>query len=129
MRTLLNTPTPPQGNKHSYSLHTPTAPPTHHTQGTVGAGLPIIGTLKHLLETGDKAQTIEGIFSGTLSYIFNTFGDGRPFSEIVAGAKAEVRRGWSRWAMMVGLPVGLVMSAQGVIGCHSAAAGKQQCCC
>lgn len=62
-------------------------------QGTVGAGLPVIGTLKHLLETGDKAQTIEGIFSGTLSYIFNTFGDGRPFSEIVAGAKAEVGEG------------------------------------
>lgn len=61
-----------------------------HTQGTVGAGLPIINTLKHLLETGDKAQVIEGIFSGTLSYIFNTFGDGRPFSEIVADAKAQV---------------------------------------
>ncbi len=57
----------------------------------MGAGLPVIGTLKHLLETGDKAQTIEGIFSGTLSYIFNTFGDGRPFSEIVSDAKAQVR--------------------------------------
>jgi hypothetical protein len=56
----------------------------------VGAGLPIIGTLKHLLETGDKAQLVEGIFSGTLSYIFNTFGDGRPFSEIVKDAKAQV---------------------------------------
>jgi aspartokinase/homoserine dehydrogenase 1 len=61
-----------------------------HPQGTVGAGLPIIGTLKHLLETGDKAQLVEGIFSGTLSYIFNTFGDGRPFSEIVKDAKAQV---------------------------------------
>lgn len=61
-------------------------------QGTVGAGLPIIGTLKHLLETGDKAQRVEGIFSGTLSYIFNSFGDGRPFSEIVAEAKANVSR-------------------------------------
>lgn len=59
-------------------------------QGTVGAGLPIIGTLKHLLETGDKAQRVEGIFSGTLSYIFNNFGDGRPFSQIVAEAKANV---------------------------------------
>eukprot|EP00878_Enallax_costatus_P021378 GHUV01022628.1.p1 GENE.GHUV01022628.1~~GHUV01022628.1.p1 ORF type:complete len:501 (+),score=176.91 GHUV01022628.1:491-1993(+) len=58
-------------------------------EGTVGAGLPIIGTLKHLLETGDKAQRVEGIFSGTLSYIFNSFGDGRPFSEIVAEAKAN----------------------------------------
>jgi hypothetical protein len=63
------------------------------SQGTVGAGLPVIGTLKHLLETGDKAQVIEGIFSGTLSYIFNTFGDGRPFSEIVTDAKAQVGQG------------------------------------
>lgn len=57
----------------------------------MGAGLPIIGTLKHLLETGDKAQLVEGVFSGTLSFIFNTFGDGRPFSEIVKDAKAQVR--------------------------------------
>ena len=44
-----------------------------HVQGTVGAGLPVIGTLKHLLETGDKIIKIEGILSGTLSYIFNTY--------------------------------------------------------
>lgn len=70
-----------------------------HTQGTVGAGLPIIGTLKHLLETGDKAQRVEGIFSGTLSYIFNSFGDGRPFSEIVAEAKANVSKTDVSWAV------------------------------
>ncbi len=58
-------------------------------QGTVGAGLPIMGTLKHLIETGDRVQRIEGIFSGTLSFIFNTYGDGRPFSEVVADAKAR----------------------------------------
>ena len=55
----------------------------------MGAGLPVMGTLKHLVETGDKVQRIEGIFSGTLSYIFNTFGDGRPFSAIVNDAKAK----------------------------------------
>lgn len=58
-------------------------------EGTVGAGLPVMGTLKQLLETGDKVVRIEGIFSGTLSYIFNTFGDGRTFSEIVSEAKAK----------------------------------------
>jgi hypothetical protein len=133
-------------------------------EGTVGAGLPVIGTLKHLLETGapprawgpphlaqgccccwrrlwppaggaageeqlglqrapihhrrrhhhrhhhhptppahppptppphtlppagDKIIKIEGIFSGTLSYIFNTFGDGRAFSAIVQDAKEK----------------------------------------
>ncbi|GLI70404.1 hypothetical protein VaNZ11_015124 [Volvox africanus] len=56
-------------------------------EGTVGAGLPVMGTLKHLLETGDKIIKIEGILSGTLSYIFNTFGVGRSFSEVVQEAK------------------------------------------
>ena len=40
-------------------------------QATVGAGLPIISTLQTLLETGDEVQQIEGVLSGTLSYIFN----------------------------------------------------------
>ncbi|MEW5316770.1 MAG: hypothetical protein WDW38_008120 [Sanguina aurantia] len=59
-------------------------------EGTVGAGLPVLGTLKHLVETGDKVLLIEGVLSGTLSFIFNTFGgDGRAFSEVVAEAKAK----------------------------------------
>lgn len=58
-------------------------------EGSVGAGLPVLGTLKHLLETGDKIIKIEGILSGTLSYIFNTFGPGAQFSDIVAQAKAK----------------------------------------
>ena len=45
-------------------------------EGTVGAGLPIIATLQHLLASGDRVERIEGIFSGTLSYIFNTYGSG-----------------------------------------------------
>jgi hypothetical protein len=58
--------------------HQPQPPPQPPPpQGTVGAGLPVLSTLKHLLETGDRVLKIEGIFSGTLSYIFNTFGDGR----------------------------------------------------
>ncbi|MDO8430060.1 MAG: bifunctional aspartate kinase/homoserine dehydrogenase I [bacterium] len=40
----------------------------------VGAALPVISTLQDLLKTGDKITKIEGIFSGTLSYIFNNFG-------------------------------------------------------
>lgn len=58
-------------------------------EGTVGAGLPIIATLQHLIGSGDRIQRIEGIFSGTLSYIFNTFGtDARTFSEVVKEAQA-----------------------------------------
>lgn len=59
------------------------------------AGLPILSTLKDLVETGDEIVKIEGIFSGTLSYIFNNFSSmdsssaPQPFSEIVAGAKAN----------------------------------------
>lgn len=40
------------------------------------AGLPIIATLQHLIGSGDRIERIEGIFSGTLSYIFNSFGKG-----------------------------------------------------
>ncbi|KAJ8639285.1 hypothetical protein MRB53_015979 [Persea americana] len=61
---------------------------THYFyEATVGAGLPIISTLRGLLETGDKILRIEGIFSGTLSYIFNNFIGNRAFSEVVAKAK------------------------------------------
>ncbi|KAL0359968.1 UNVERIFIED_CONTAM: Bifunctional aspartokinase/homoserine dehydrogenase 1, chloroplastic [Sesamum radiatum] len=61
---------------------------THYFyEGTVGAGLPIISTLQGLLETGDKILRIEGIFSGTLSYIFNNFVGARTFSDVVKEAK------------------------------------------
>ena len=60
-----------------------------HLQATVGAGLPIISTLKNLIETGDKIISIEGILSGTLSSIFNTFKPGIAFSEVVRQAKDQ----------------------------------------
>ncbi|OVA14558.1 Aspartate/glutamate/uridylate kinase [Macleaya cordata] len=61
---------------------------THYFyEATVGAGLPIVSTLRGLLETGDKILRIEGIFSGTLSYIFNNFIGQRAFSEVVTEAK------------------------------------------
>lgn len=57
-------------------------------ESTVGAGLPIISTLNDLVNTGDKVQKIEGILSGTLSYIFNEFGSSDvAFSEVVKKAK------------------------------------------
>eukprot|EP00213_Chloropicon_mariensis_P001586 CAMPEP_0197482756 /NCGR_PEP_ID=MMETSP1309-20131121/56522_1 /TAXON_ID=464262 /ORGANISM="Genus nov. species nov., Strain RCC998" /LENGTH=951 /DNA_ID=CAMNT_0043025311 /DNA_START=259 /DNA_END=3114 /DNA_ORIENTATION=+ len=58
-------------------------------EATVGAGLPVIATIKHLVDTGDKIKSIEGIFSGTLSYIFNNFKDGKKFSDIVIEAQAN----------------------------------------
>jgi aspartokinase/homoserine dehydrogenase 1 len=56
-------------------------------EGTVGAGLPVIQTLRDLRETGDEINSIEGIFSGTLAYLFNLYDGTVPFSAIVRDAK------------------------------------------
>ncbi|CEP65043.1 homoserine dehydrogenase LALA0_S18e00430g [Lachancea lanzarotensis] len=57
-------------------------------EATVGAGLPIIGPLNDIVNTGDKVQKIEGIFSGSLSFILNTFSSSnQKFSDIVKKAK------------------------------------------
>ena len=60
-------------------------------ESTVGAGLPVISTLKELIETGDEVTKIEGVFSGTMSFLFNSFmpvgGGGGKFSAEVAKAK------------------------------------------
>jgi aspartokinase/homoserine dehydrogenase 1 len=55
----------------------------------VGAGLPIISTLQDLVTSGDRVLKIEGVLSGTLSYIFNTFDGKKPFSQIVKEAQAK----------------------------------------
>ena len=54
---------------------------------TVGAALPIISTLKDLADTGDQIRSVNGIFSGTLAYLFNVYDGSKPFSEIVRQAK------------------------------------------
>jgi aspartokinase/homoserine dehydrogenase 1 len=53
----------------------------------VGAGLPILRTIRDFYQTGDRVITIEGVVSGTLSYVFNTFDGSKPFSEVVLQAK------------------------------------------
>eukprot|EP00124_Ichthyophonus_hoferi_P001588 Ihof_evm7s86 gene=Ihof_evmTU7s86 len=63
-------------------------------EATVGAGLPIISTLKGLVRTGDEVVRIEGIFSGTMSFLFNTFSSPlgpskMPFSACVKIAKEK----------------------------------------
>ena len=58
-------------------------------EATVGAGLPIIQTLRDLRDTGDEITRIEGIFSGTLAYLFNLYDGREPFSSIVRAAKAK----------------------------------------
>lgn len=56
---------------------------------TVGAGLPTVQTLRELRETGDDIVSIDGIFSGTLAYLFNVYDGKTPFSEVVADAKSK----------------------------------------
>jgi aspartokinase/homoserine dehydrogenase 1 len=56
-------------------------------EATVGAGLPVIQTVRDLRETGDDITSIEGIFSGTLAYLFNVYDGRTPFSDIVKDAK------------------------------------------
>jgi len=59
---------------------------------TVGAGLPVVRTLQDLVRTGDRVHRIEGVLSGTLSYLFNGLSIETPFSSMVAEA---FRRGYT----------------------------------
>jgi aspartokinase/homoserine dehydrogenase 1 len=54
---------------------------------TVGAALPIVGALRDLIHTGDEVRTLQGIFSGTLAYLFNVYDGSEPFSSIVRAAR------------------------------------------
>ena len=53
----------------------------------VGAGLPVIETLRDLIATGDQVLSIEGIFSGTLAYLFNALHANADFSRVVREAR------------------------------------------
>ncbi len=55
-------------------------------EANVGAGLPVMSTLRDLVDSGDQVLKIEGIFSGTLSYLFNTFDGSMAFSDLVRQA-------------------------------------------
>ncbi|TWT22651.1 bifunctional aspartate kinase/homoserine dehydrogenase I [Luteimonas marina] len=56
-------------------------------EATVGAGLPVIQTLRTLLDTGDEVQAIDGMLSGTLAWLFNSYDGSRPFSALVREAR------------------------------------------
>ena len=58
-------------------------------QAAVGAGLPIITTLQDALNSGDEIHSIQGILSGTLSHLFNSFGPGQSFAQLVKDAKEQ----------------------------------------
>ena len=56
-------------------------------EATVGAGLPIITTLRDLVDTGDELIAVEGIFSGTLAWLFNRYDGSVPYSTLVHQAR------------------------------------------
>jgi cystathionine gamma-synthase len=57
-------------------------------EATVGAGLPVLDTLRKLIEAGDKVLSIEGCPSGTLGFLFGELGKGEGFSEALERAIA-----------------------------------------
>ncbi|URX60837.1 homoserine dehydrogenase [Luteibacter anthropi] len=54
---------------------------------TVGAGLPVLSTLRRLRRCGDSLLTLEGVFSGSLSWLFNQYDGSKPFSELLLDAR------------------------------------------
>lgn len=52
----------------------------------VGAGLPVIDTLRNLVSSGDTIHRVQGVLSGTLSYVFNTYSAGQQFSNVIREA-------------------------------------------
>ena len=55
----------------------------------VGAGLPIIDTLKNLINSGDRVQKIQAVLSGSLNYVFNNFDENASFHDVVTAAQKE----------------------------------------
>lgn len=55
----------------------------------VGAGLPIIDTLKHLIASGDKVNKIQAVLSGSLNFIFNNFSETYSFHDVVKEAGVQ----------------------------------------
>ena len=78
-----------RGNTQSYSLYKRlTSFSLYKYETTVGAGLPIINTLHNLLLSGDEILEIEGVLSGTLSYIFTEYNHtDKTFVDIVKQAQ------------------------------------------
>jgi aspartokinase/homoserine dehydrogenase 1 len=58
-----------------------------YAEATVGAGLPVVGTLRDLVHTGDRVLAVEGILSGTLSWLFNTLTPETKLSTLVREAR------------------------------------------
>ena len=58
-------------------------------EATVGAGLPVVHTLADQIATGDRVARIEGLFSGTLSFLLSSLRQGNSFSAALAEARSR----------------------------------------
>lgn len=62
--------------------------PTHYLfETTVGAGLPVIQTIKDLLRSGDRITSVSGVVSGTMTYLFDQLQQGKPFGQTLKRAR------------------------------------------
>ena len=61
----------------------------YHFETNVGAGLPVISVLNDLIQSGDEILKIEGVLSGTLSYLFNQSNSKTKFSQILKLAQKQ----------------------------------------
>ena len=59
---------------------------------TVGAGLPVIRTVRDLIDTGDRLRSVRGVVSGTMTYLFHQLERGTPFS---AAVRSAVEQGYA----------------------------------
>lgn len=55
----------------------------------VGAGLPVLDTLNHLITSGDKIHSIQAVLSGSLNFVFNNFDNSKKFHDVVKQAQEE----------------------------------------
>ena len=60
---------------------------SYHYETTVMAGLPVVFTVRDLLRSGDRIDAVEGVFSGTLAFLFNRLAEGASFSAAVREAR------------------------------------------
>ncbi len=58
-------------------------------EATVGAGLPVVATLRTLLDTGDQVTAVEGCLSGTLGFLCSQLEDGEAYSSAVSQARSR----------------------------------------
>ncbi|MEL6614768.1 MAG: bifunctional aspartate kinase/homoserine dehydrogenase I, partial [Bacteroidota bacterium] len=61
---------------------------SYRYETTVMAGLPVVFTIRDLMRSGDRIESIEGVFSGTLAFLFNRLASGAAYSEAVREAKS-----------------------------------------